>query len=309
MAERDEGLIALGATDVRVSPLGVGTNSWGARAGPDPDKKATFTALLDAGISLFDTAEIYTATASESTLGRCIRASARTPSLITKFFPFPWRLGPDRLVPALRRSLARLQVPRVDVYLLHCPFPPVPIETWMNALADAQRAGLTRAVGVSNCDARQLRRAHAALQARGVPLACNEIELSLLRRGAVRTGLLDACRELGVTVIAYRPLASGLLTGKYSAQHPPSALRAASYGSGTLRRLEPLAASLRKVGDRHGKRPSQVALNWVVCKGAIPIPGAKDVKQATENAGALGWRLAPDEVAELDAASLAATKA
>jgi aryl-alcohol dehydrogenase-like predicted oxidoreductase len=295
--------IPLGKTDVMVSPMGVGTNSWGSRKGPDHDKSATFAALLDGGISFFDTAEIYQGTASERTLGECMRVAGRTPTVLTKFFPFPWRLGKGRMAPALRRSLKRLQVLSVDVYILHFPWGPVPLEAWADALAGQVAEGLTRAVGVSNCDETQVRRAHAALHARGVPLACNEVQLSLLRPAAVGGGLLDACRELGVTLIAHRPLAQGMLTGKYSAENPPRGPRATLYGKDTLEKMLPLVDALRRVGSVRGRTPGQVALNWVICKGALPIPGAKDPAQARENAGALGWRLSPDEIRELESAS------
>ncbi len=294
--------VPLGASEVLVSPVGVGTNSWGSRTGPDPDKLATFRALREAGISFFDTAEIYTATRSEQTLGSCIRSAGRTPVVLTKFFPFPWRLNRGRLRTALQGSLSRLGLPRVDVYLLHFPLGPVALEAWAEALADAAQAGLTRAVGVSNCSIDQVRRVHAVLTARGVPLACNEVELSLLRPHAVRGGLLAACRDLGVSLIAYRPLAQGMLTGKFSAEHPPSGLRAALYRRERLRAMQPLIETLRAIGARHDRSPCQVALNWVICKGAVPIPGAKDPRQASENAGAMGWRLTPDEVMELDGA-------
>jgi aryl-alcohol dehydrogenase-like predicted oxidoreductase len=302
MADSTEHPVALGATDVKVSPLGVGTNSWGSRTGPDRDKRATFAALLDAGITFFDTAEIYQATASEKTIGGCLRAGgpAGAPVILTKFFPFPWRLTRSRLEAALRRSLSRLGRDRVDVYILHFPLGPISLETWVDALADAAEAGLTRAVGISNCNAGQVRRAHAVLKARGLPLACNEVELSLLRPGAVRNGLLDTCRELGVALIAYRPLAQGVLTGKYSEAHPPTGPRAAIYRREQLRRIRPLVEALHAVGARHGRTPGQVALNWVVCKGAIPIPGAKDPNQARDNAGAMGWRLSSDEIRELE---------
>jgi aryl-alcohol dehydrogenase-like predicted oxidoreductase len=288
-----------------VSPIGVGTNSWGSRTGPDHDKYATFAALLDGGITFFDTAEIYQGTASERTLGECMRAARRTPTVLTKFFPFPWRLGKGRMMPALRRSLKRLQVLSVDVYILHFPLPPVSLEVWADALADQVKEGLARAVGISNCDAVQMRRAHAVLHARGVPLACNEVELSLLRPGAVRGGLLDACRELGVTLISYRPLAQGMLTAKYSVEHPPRGPRAAIYGKNTLANMQRLVGALRRIGSGRGRTPAQVALNWVICKGALPIPGAKDPSQAWENAGAMGWRLSPDEIRELEAAAYA----
>jgi aryl-alcohol dehydrogenase-like predicted oxidoreductase len=300
MAMHSESMIALGTTDVRVSPLGVGTNSWGARGGTDPHKVETFNALMDEGITLLDTAEIYTGGASERTIGECVRATGRSPVVLTKFFPLPWRVSRRRLVAALRQSLQRLGLPRVDVYLLHFPWPPVPLETWMEGLADAVQAGLTRAVGISNCGPAQVRRAHAALKARGVPLACNEVELSLLKRAPLSNGLLDVCRELGVTIIAYRPLAQGMLSGKYSPEHQPGGIRGLLYGKGALRRMQLLIETLKDVGGKRGKSVSQVAINWVICKGAIAIPGAKDPVQARENAGAMGWRLTGDEIAILD---------
>jgi aryl-alcohol dehydrogenase-like predicted oxidoreductase len=284
-----ENSITLGRTDLRVSPIGVGTNRWGVRRQADPARREAFDALAAAGISLFDTAEIYTLGASELTIGRCIKESGHRPTVLTKFFPMPWRLGKDSLRAALKRSLARLQLPQVDVYLLHFPLGPVPLETWVNALADVAKEGLTRAVGISNCNLEQTRRAHAVLSARGVPLACNEVEYSLLKRGPEKSGLLSLCHELGTTLIAYRPLASGALAG---------------IGAGaTDARRRPLVDAVKRIGQSHGKSSSQVAINWVVCKGALPIPGARDARHAQENAGAMGWRLTPAEVAELDSAS------
>lgn len=295
-----ESPVALGKTEVRVSPVGVGTNSWGAKGGADPRKLDTFNALLDAGITLFDTAELYTGTASERTIGECLRASGRTPVIVTKFFPFPWRLSGRRLRDALKQSLNRLGIPTMDVYLLHYPLGPISLETWVGALAEEVHAGHARAVGISNCNADQVRRAHAVLKERGLPLACNEIELSLLKRAPLENGLLDVCAELGVSVVAYRPLAQGMLSGKYSAETPPRGMRSLLYGRRRLVAMKPLLESLRSIGGRHGKTPSQVALNWVICKGALPIPGAKDANQARENAGAMGWRLSAEEVRELD---------
>jgi aryl-alcohol dehydrogenase-like predicted oxidoreductase len=252
---------------------------------------------------LFDTAEIYTAGSSETTIGRCIRESGRTPAILTKFFPFPWRWTKQAMRTALQRSLTRLQVPAVDVYLLHYPLPPVPVETWADALAEAAEAGLTRTVGISNCSPEQTRRVHAALAARGVVLACNEAEYSLLNRGPERSGLVAACRELGVTLVAYRPLAMGMLTGKYTAERPPRGMRALMYGRTRLAKLQPLLAVMRRLGDVRGKTSSQVAINWLLCKGSLPIPGAKDPRQARENAGAMGWRLTPGEQSELEEAA------
>ena len=191
----------------------------------------------------------------------------------------------------------------MDLYILHFPVPPVPLETWVEALADVQRAGLTRAVGISNCNAQQTRRAQAVLAGRGIALASNQVEYSLLTRTAERNGLLATCRELGVTLVAYRPLGYGLLTGKYTPENLPAYLHGRMISRSDLKRVSPLIELLRELAGRHARTPSQVALNWIVCKGAVPIPGAKNPRQAAENAGALGWRLEAAEVEALDRAS------
>jgi len=270
----------------------------------EADVEGAFRASLSVGINFFDTAEVYGGGKSERLLGRFIKDTAATVVVATKFMPFPWRLRPQSLLDALQASLERLGLPQVDLYQIHWPLPPLAVEDWMAPLADAAEAGLTRAVGVSNYNVDQMRRAHATLAKRGVPLASNQVEYSLLQRAPERTGLLAACRELGVTLIAYSPLARGLLTGKYSPDRPAQGLRRIMFSRRRIAAIQPLIGLLREIGEgRGGKTPGQVALNWVICKGAVPIPGAKSSRQAEENAGALGWRLTDAEVAALDAAS------
>ncbi len=303
--------IPLGRTDVRVSPLGLGTWQWGdtlfwgyGKGYAESEIRAAFDASLAGGITFFDTAEVYGRGRSEQFLGRFIGDRRDGLVIATKFMPLPWRLGKGQLVAALRGSLARLGLAQVDLYQVHWPFPPRPVEFWADALADAVQAGLTRAVGVSNYNADQIRRAHEVLARRGVPLASNQVEYSLLHRAPERNSLLDACRELGVTLIAYSPLAQGMLTGKYGPDNPPPGIRGRRFRREYLARIQPLIGLLREIGAAHGgKSPNQVALNWLICKGAVPIPGAKNARQAEENAGALGWRLTADEVAALDEVS------
>jgi aryl-alcohol dehydrogenase-like predicted oxidoreductase len=314
VAQQTEPTLSLGRTSLQVSPLGVGTWAWGdrlywgyGRGYTEADLEAAFQASLAAGITLFDTAEVYGRGESERLLGRFaagVPGGTPAPVIATKFFPYPWRLRRASLLSALRGSLARLGRERVDLYQIHWPYPPVPIETWMDALADAIERGLALAAGVSNYDVDQMRRAHERLAGRAITLASNQVRFSLLHRKPERDGLLAACRELGVTLIAYSPLEMGLLTGKYGPDHPPPGLRGRRYGRKTLARLEPLLAQLRAIGEAHGgKTVAQVALNWLICKGALPIPGAKNARQAQENAGALGWRLTEQEVEVLDRAS------
>jgi len=302
--------VTLIPSPIQIPPLGLGAWQWGdrllwgyGRDYTDADLRAAFDAALAAGVNFFDTAESYGGGRSERLLGEFIRSSGNPVSVATKFMPYPWRLQRRHLVDKLRRSLERLGLPRVDLYQVHWPMPPRSIETWADALADAVEAGLTRAVGVSNFNVEQLRRAHATLARRGVALTSNQVEYSLLHRAPERNGLLAACRELNVTLIAYSPLAKGLLTGKYAPGHPPPGLRGRRWRGQALTSIQPLVARLREIGARHGKTPSQVALNWLIYKGAVPIPGVKNAAQVQDNAGALGWSLKPDEVAVLDQAS------
>ncbi len=290
--------------------FGLGTWQWGDRfywsygqGYAEADLRAAFETSRAAGVMLFDTAEVYGLGHSERFLGRFAREAGQPIVIATKFMPLPWRLSRGALKNSLRASLDRLGLPSVDLYQMHWPFPPVPIETWMDALADEVHDGRIRAVGVSNYNLDQTRRAYTALKQRGLPLASNQVPYSLLDRTIEKNGLLALCRELGVRVIAYSPLAQGLLTGKYSPAHPPPGLRGARYGR-QVAKIEPLINLLRQLGEQHdGKSPTQVALNWTMCKGTLPIPGAKNMAQARQNAGALGWRLTAEDVARLDAAS------
>jgi aryl-alcohol dehydrogenase-like predicted oxidoreductase len=302
--------ISLGKTDLQITPLGIGAWAWGDKffwgfgsGYGDADCKAAFDTSIAAGINFFDTAEIYGSGHSERDLGQFVRESNQQVVVATKFFPYPWRLRRANFLPALRASLKRLGLARVDLYQIHQALPPVAIETWVDALGEAVKAGLTRAAGVSNYNAEQTRRAYDVLAKRGVPLASNQVKYSLLDRHIERDGTMQTCRELGVTVIAYSPIEMGLLTGKYTAQNQPRGARGFRYRRQYLDQIQPVIAWLREIGAAHdGKTPSQVALNWTMCKGAVPIPGAKNARQAQENIGALGWRLTEAEIAAIDAA-------
>jgi aryl-alcohol dehydrogenase-like predicted oxidoreductase len=208
------------------------------------------------------------------------------------------------LLAALKGSLRRLSMDQVDLYQLHYPFPLVSIEMLMEGMAQAVERGLTRSVGVSNYNAGQMIKAQSILAEHGIPLASNQVIFSLLDRDIERDGLLDLCRQEQITVIAYSPLGQGVLTGKYTPENPPSGIRGRRYNRSYLEKIQPLIRRMREIGDDHdGKTPAQVALNWTICKGTIPIPGAKNGRQAHENAGALGWQLSQDEVDALDHAS------
>ncbi len=301
------------STGPQLPPLGVGTWQWGdrrvwgyGRAFGEADVRATFQAAVQAGVHFFDTAELYGGGEAERLLGRFVRESGASVLVATKFLPLPWRVQRGSLLRALEGSLGRLRLPSVDLYQVHWPLPVVPVERWADELAEAVRSGMARAVGVSNYGPEQMQRTYAALERRGVPLTSNQVSFSLLERTPERSGLLAACQELGVRLIAYSPLAMGLLSGTYGSTRPLPAPRRLWLGRKRLARAQPVLAALQAVGEARGKTPAQVALNWVVAKGAVPIPGARSAHQAEQNAGALGWRLAEEELAALDRASAAA---
>ncbi len=303
-----DSVIQLGKTGINISPLGLGTMQWGdivftdlPDSNVDHDIRGAFGVSLEAGINLYDTAEMYGNGKSELYLGKYLKEISNNVIIATKFMPFPWRLSKGELRSALLCSLKRLGLIRVDLYQMHWPFPPVSIPSWMDAMSDAVADGLIRAVGVSNYSPTQTQRAYEALARHQIPLASNQVKYSLLDRHPERSGLVDLCKKLGVTLIAYSPLEKGILTGKYSTENRPQGLLSWRYNKTYLTRIEPILSSLREVGEVHGgKTPAEVALNWLICKGAVPIPGARNSKQAQENAGALGWQLSMEEVGRLD---------
>ena len=264
---------------------------------------AAFEASVAAQVNFFDTAAMYSGGGSERRLGELAQGSDVV--VATKFPPSP--LGrTDDLPAALDASLARLQRDSVDLYQHHFPSRRVDIPRLMALMADAVEAGKVRAVGVSNYTAAQMRVAHAALAQRGIPLASNQVQFSLLHRQPEVDGVLDACRELGVTLIAYQPLASGALTGRYVDGTRPTGLRRLhpTFRRAGLEALRPVVRLLRTIGDGYAKTPGQVALRWLLeHEGVLPIPGAKNAEQATHNAGALSFTLTPTEIADLDQAT------
>jgi aryl-alcohol dehydrogenase-like predicted oxidoreductase len=269
--------------------------------------REAWEASIDAGATFFDTAEVYGRGESERIIGALLAADparAEKVQIATKFWPAPWKFDVRQaLLSSLRASLDRLGRDSVELYQIHGPISLRGHGALADALADAHAAGLVRSVGVSNYSVRETRAMAAALAARGLKLASNQIELSLLRRAPETSGLLAACKELGVVPLAYSPIGQGRLTGKYSAENPPPGRRGFSDHPMTV--VDAVVAELRRIGEGHdGRTPSQVALNWIIAKGAVPIPGAKNRGQAEENAGAMGWSLTVEEVAALDRKAL-----
>jgi aryl-alcohol dehydrogenase-like predicted oxidoreductase len=311
----------LGKSNLRVPRMGVGAMTWGnargmARMHPakmaygEPEdyeaEKGAFEASLAAGINLFDTAAMYSYGASERRLGELARDGD---VIIGTKFPGSFFFRVDNLPREIEASLARLGRSTIDLYQHHYPNNSISIPRLMDLLGDAVEAGKIKAVGVSNYSAEQMQAAYAALAKRGIPLASNQVEYSLLHRQPETNGVLDACRELGITLIAYQPLASGALTGKYTRGTRPSGFFRRfmpNFREKGLAAIEPVIKLLREIGERYGKSPAQVALRWLIeNEQVLPIPGAKNGQQATTNAGALTFHLTQEEIDTLNQATLA----
>jgi aryl-alcohol dehydrogenase-like predicted oxidoreductase len=310
-----ETMTPLGRSSLQVPRLGIGAMTWGearglARLHPAKtayggaesaeEEKRALAVSVAAGVTLVDTAAMYSGGASERRVGQLARDYD---VIIASKFPGSFRFRVENFPKELEASLARLGRPSVDLYQHHFPTNSVAIPKLMELLADAVEAGKVKAVGVSNYSAEQMRLAQETLARRGIPLASNQVEYSLLRRQPEVNGVLDACRELGVMLIAYSPLAMGALTGKYSTTAKASGLRrfTANFRGKKMEAVQSVVELLRQIGERYGKTPSQVALRWLIENPLVlPIPGAKNSKQAASNAEALTFHLTPEEIEALN---------
>lgn len=308
----------------KVSPMGFGTWSWGNKLlwgydeAMDPELQEVFNLLVASGINLFDTADSYGTGKlngrSEQLLGQFLReypgsdATADNVRIATKLAAYPWRLAPQQWVGACKASLQRVGVEKLALVQLHwstAKYAPLQERLMWDGLVAIYEEGLVDAVGLSNYGPQQLAKIGAYLQKKGVPLAAVQVQYSLLSRGPEQASVKAACDDLGVTLIAYSPLALGMLTGKYSMDDPsslPSGPRGLVFRQ-VLPGLQPLLEVMGEIAARRRKTLSQVAINWCMCQGTVPIPGAKDLQQAKDNLGALGWRLSDGEVQALSAAA------
>jgi pyridoxine 4-dehydrogenase len=264
-------------------------------------------------------------------------AFALAPVVATKFTPVPWRTTAQSVVDACEISRKNLGVDQIDLYQIHMPDIVHPLRflgkdkskdaIYWDGLAECYHRGLVKNVGCCNYGPTLVAQCQEALAKRGVPLASNQIGYSLLGRHNGAQDTVDKCNDLGVKVLAYFPFAMGLLTGKYSSSMPGddktdmniktdgslSTFKRSSLELKDLQRyavgdgitipkggISPLLLTMESIAETRGKTVAQVALNYIISKGVIPIPGARTVKQVEDNIGAMGWRLTETEVAMLE---------
>jgi aryl-alcohol dehydrogenase-like predicted oxidoreductase len=294
-------------TDKKVSRIGLGTWQFGSRewgygqSYADTEARAIVRRALELGVTLFDTAELYGFGRSERILGEAIGEQRESVFLATKILP----ILPIAPVVEQRAvaSANRLGVRRLDLYQVHQPNPLVRDGTIMRGMRALQRVGLVGEVGVSNYSLERWRAAEAAL---GSPVLSNQVLYNLVARSPERD-LLPFAESTGHIVIAYSPLAQGLLSGKYHRDsRPANRVRTASslFLPDNLERAVGLIAGLREVADAHSATPAQIALAWVIHRPAVvAIPGASSVEQLESNVAAASIELTDGEYEALKEAS------
>ncbi|MEY2983750.1 MAG: hypothetical protein RLZZ568_367 [Cyanobacteriota bacterium] len=302
---------------VRFPAMGCGTWAWGNQllwgynASMDEELSRVFNDCVRAGITFFDTGDSYGTGRlqgqSEKLLGQFTQVyqgeNQHTICLATKLAPYPWRLTPNAMVKAGLASGDRLQRP-IDLVQLHwstANYAPWQERPLLSGLVTLCQQGQARALGLSNFGPKRLQKAYQFCQDQGVKIVSLQVQYSLLSTYPVTTlGLKDLCDHLGIQLIAYSPLTLGLLTGKYSPQGPfPRGLRRLLFRQ-LLPAIQPLLDTVKAIADSRDKTMAQVALNWCICQGTMPIPGAKTRQQVADNLGALGWRLDAGEMVELN---------
>lgn len=311
----------IGASGLWVSALGLGCNNFGMRLDA-AGSAAVVRAALDAGITHFDTAESYGRTdhqgASEEYLGRALAGHRDDVVVATKFgspsLPSPYPSGGSRryVAQAVERSLRNLGTEWIDLYYLHYWDPATPILETLSALTDLVRVGKVRYLGVSNLAAWQLvHAAHVAAGAGLEPFVAVQAEWSLLRR-SVEGEMVPAAAHLGVGVVPFFPLASGLLTGKYRAgEDAPAGTRFGElprFVAGLSARDWEVAARVAAWADAHGRTPGDAALAWLVARQEVGgvLAGATTPEQVVANAASASWVLDDAERADLDALTVGA---
>jgi aryl-alcohol dehydrogenase-like predicted oxidoreductase len=312
----------LGSSDLMVSSIGLGCwqfsqghglggKFWGVLT--DEEIQAIVRTALEAGINWFDTAEAYGWGASEKALARTLKTVGKAPGevvIATKWHPlFRTARSIPKTIGARLESLGGFPI---DLYQVHSPMSLSSIAAQMAAMARLVRDGKIGHVGVSNFSARQMKKAHAELVRQGLRLASNQVRYNLLDRRIETDGVLETAREIGATIIAYSPLAQGILSGKFHAdpalvrKSPGFRKHLGAFKSRRLERSRPLIEALMEIAAKHGATAAQVALNWVVTvhgDSIVAIPGASRPAQAAENPGAMKFALGRDDIDLLDRVS------
>ena len=292
-----------------IPKIALGAWSWGAgAAGGDQvfgnhlfeeELKPVFEKAMECGLNLWDTAAVYGEGTSERILGNFVKDVRRNSVILsTKFTPQIAGSSPDAMQEMIDGSKERLHTDVIDVYWIHNP---MDIEKWTPGLIPLAKSGQIKTIGVSNHNLMEIKRANEILAAEGLKISAVQNHYSLLHRSSERAGILDYCKENGITFYSYMVLEQGALTGRYSEENPfPEGSGRAEAYNPHLKELTALIDELKIIGTRFDASPAQVATAWAIAKGTLPIIGVTKVRQVEEAAKAAQIELTADEISRLE---------
>jgi aryl-alcohol dehydrogenase-like predicted oxidoreductase len=311
----------LGKSELKVTPIGLGCWQFSKRANmagkfwPVLEDEIILDIVrisLEGGINWFDTAEVYGQGTSEMMLAKSLITIGKNPGeviIATKWWPM-FRTAAN-IAKTIDDRLACLNPFPIDLYQVHQPWGFSSEVKEMEAMAKLVQAKKIKHIGVSNFSASKMRRAWETLQKEGIQLVSNQVSYSLLNRKIEANGVMQAAQELGITIIAYSPLAQGLLSGKF--HDNPEKIKYLGYRkysslfkTNGLRNSLPVIKTIKQLAQKYNVTPSQVALNWLIHyheDAVIAIPGATKVRHAAENADAMKFRLTQEDMNLLDEVS------
>jgi len=313
----------LGKSDLKVTPIGLGCwqfskrNNMAGKFWPDLDDQVVqeiVRASLDLGINWFDTAEVYGNGASEKALSGALQKAGKKPGeviIATKWWPV-FRFAAN-IIKTIDKRIEALHPFPVDLYQVHQPFGFSTAREEMKKMAQLVKEKKIKYVGVSNFSEKKMREAVEELDRYGLSLISNQVRYSLLNRKIEKNGVMETAKELGITIIAYSPLAQGILTGKF--HDNPELLKnigwrkkSAPFKSEGMKRSQPVIDLLKTLAEKYQVSPAQIALNWTIHahgNTVVAIPGATKLSHAKDNAGTMTFQLTPEEIEQLSRSTAA----
>lgn len=289
--------------------IALGTWSWGTgAAGGDQvfgnqlsteELKPVFSAAIETGLNLWDTALVYGMGASEKILGEFVKQYKREDLIIsTKFTPQIVGAFGNNVSEMFDFSSQNLHTDYMDIYWIHNP---ADVETWTPQLLPLLKNGKVKSVGVSNHNLSQIKRANEILGSEGFKVSAVQNHFSLLYRSSEDAGILDYCKENGIIFFAYMVLEQGALSGKYDTQHPlPAGSQRGETYNPLLPQIENLISAMKVMSEKHGVGVPQIAVAWAIAKGTTPIIGVTKPQHVTDAALAAQVNLSAEEVQELE---------
>lgn len=319
--ENMKNLRSLGQTGIMVTPIGLGCwqfskqNNMAGKFWPTLEDnliEKIVSLSIDGGINWFDTAEIYGGGESEKALSKALRAAGKKPGEVivaTKWWPM-FRFE-SNIKKTIAERIRLLEPYPIDLYQVHQPWGFSGEKSEMKAMAELFNRKLIKAIGVSNFSAQKMENSWATLQISGIPLASNQVRYNLLDRRIESNRVLELAKKLGITIIAYSPLAQGLLTGKF--HDNPELLKnigfrryRSQFKPEGLEKSRPVIILLNELALKYNVTPSQVALNWLIQFNGdtvVAIPGATKEIHVKENCGAMSFSLSDEDMSRLDSVS------